>query len=113
METSIPDTIESLLARAENYKNSSLELLKLKSVDKTSDIASTVISRLLVVLTITFFALTLTIAISLWLGELLGKTYYGFLVVALVYGVTGLILYILHPSIKKRLVNAIIIQMLN
>jgi hypothetical protein len=105
--------IESLLQHAEQYNKVSLELLKLKSIDKTADVASTVFSRFAQVIALSLFALTLTIAVSFWLGELLGKTYYGFLVVSSLYAVVGIILFLCHPIIKARIANSIIMQMLH
>jgi len=112
METKA-NLIEPLIERVEQYGKTSFELLKLRSLDKTADIASTLISRLFLVVVISIFAITLNIAISLWLGELLGKNYYGFLVVASFYGLTGIILFFIHPLIKERANNSIITQLLN
>ena len=105
--------IEPLLERAEQYSKTSFELLKLKSLDKTADVTSTLISRLLLIIVLSLFALTLNIGIALWLGDLLGKNYYGFLVVASFYGLIGIILFFTHPLIKARVNNSIITQMLN
>jgi uncharacterized protein YqhQ len=112
METN-PTQIELLLASAEQYNKANLELLKLKSVDKTADIASTIFSRALLTLALFVFTIMLTVAISFWLGELLGATYFGFLAVASVYGIIGIILFVCHTPIKKRMANFIILQMLN
>jgi len=105
--------LEPLLERVEQYGKTSFELLKLKSVDKTADIVSTLISRLFLAIVLSFFALTLNIAIALWLGDLLGKNYYGFLIVASFYGLIGIILFFVHPRIKVRVNNSIIAQMFN
>jgi uncharacterized protein YqhQ len=105
--------LESLLAHAEQYNKTSLELLKLKSVDKTADVASSILSSLLMGTVLTVFALILTLAISFWLGDLLGKTYYGFFLVALVYGIIGLVVFLRYPFIKVRLNNFIILKMLS
>lgn len=105
--------IESLLLQAEQYGKTSIELVRLKSIDKTTDVASTFFSRALLMIVVAFFTLTLTIAVSFWLGELLGKTYYGFLVMASVYAVVGLILFLCHPAIKARMANSILMQILN
>ncbi len=105
--------LEPLLESAEAYSKTSFELLKLKSLDKTAAVTSTLISRLLLVIVLSFFALTLSIAVALWLGELLGKSYYGFLVVAGFYGLSGIILCLIHPSVKARVNNSIITQMFN
>ena len=105
--------IEPLLERVEEYGKTSFELIKLKSLDKTADVASALISRLLLAIVILFFALTLSIAIALWFGDLLGKNYYGFLVVSSFYGLAGIILFFIHPFIKSRVNNSIIKKMLN
>jgi hypothetical protein len=109
----IENLIEPLLERAENYSKTSIELLKLISLDKTAEAASTLISRSLLVIVISLFAITLDIAVGFWLGDWLGKNYYGFLIVASLNGIIGIILYFLHPLIKARVKNSIIKQLFN
>ena len=108
-----PNLIEPLLERTEQYGKTSFEILKLKALDKTADITSTVISRLLLILVLSLFVITLNIALALWLGELLGKTYYGFLIVAGCHGIAAIILLLVHPFIKSRVSNVVINQILN
>ena len=103
--------IEPLLERVEQYGRSGLELIKLKSIDKTADISSTLASRLILLMVIVFCVIALNIAAALWLGELLGKNYYGFLVVGGFYAVVSVVLLIIHPLIKMRVNNSIIAQM--
>ena len=105
--------IEALLERTEQYSKSSFELLKLKSLDKTADVTSTLVSRFFLAMAISIFVLILNIGIALWLGEILGKNYYGFLLVAIFYGLVGLSLLLLHPKLKARISNSIISQVLN
>jgi hypothetical protein len=105
--------IETLLERTEDYSKTSLELLKLKSLDKTADVTSSLISRSIFIVVLSLFALTLNIAISLWLGDLMGKNYYGFLVIASFYALIAIALLFLHPLIKSRLTNSLIKQILN
>jgi hypothetical protein len=111
---STKDLIEPLIERAEEYGRTSLELLKLNTVDKTSDVVSTLISRGSVVLVLTMFTVMINIGIALWLGDLLGKTYYGFFCVSVFYLVIGSILYFfMHNTIKRKISNSIISQLLN
>jgi hypothetical protein len=112
METN-KQSMDILLTSVEEFSKSNLELLKLKSIDKTADVGSTLFSRLLLILAICLFSLTLTIAISFWLGELFGKVFYGFFMVAGIYGIIGLVLFIIHPRIKARVGNEIITHMTN
>lgn len=105
--------LEPLLEKAEAYSKTSLELLKLKALDKTADITATLISRFLFSLVVLILVFTLNIAIAFWLGDLLGKVYYGFLVVAACYALAGIILLFIHPFIKTRVQNTLIRQMFN
>ena len=112
METKT-NLIEPLFEKIEEYGKTSFELIKLKSLDKTVKVTSTLISRLILVIVLSFFALTLNIAVALWLGDILGKGYYGFLVVASFYAFVGIILLFIHPLIKTRVSNSIVKLMLN
>ena len=105
--------IEPLLERAHEYSKTSFELLKLQSLEKTAEVTSSFISRFLLAIFVSLFALTLNIGVALWLGDLLGKNYYGFLVVASFYGIIGIIVFFIHPLIKERVSNTIITQMRN
>jgi hypothetical protein len=104
--------IEPLLQKAEEYGKTSLEILKLKALDKSATVTSSLISRLLFLVFFVFFFLILNIALSLWLGDMLGKSYYGFLIVALFYGIVAAALFFLHSSVKGKVGNFIITQML-
>jgi hypothetical protein len=103
-----------LFEEAEQYGKTTVELWKLKAVDKTAVISSGIVSRGIAVLLIAMFVLIASIGIALWLGDLLGKTYYGFFCVAGAYGIAGAIVYlVLHKSIKQKVGDAIVKQMLN
>jgi hypothetical protein len=112
METKI-SLVEPLLERAEQYGKTYFELLKLKTLDKTADISSGLISRLFLAAVFSLFAIILNIALALWLGDLLGKNYYGFFIVAGFYAIAGTVLFFIHPFIKARVNNSIITQILN
>ena len=106
--------IEPLLEKAETYAKTSYELIKLKAIDKTADITSTLVSRGAVVLVLSMFIVIINIGVALWLGDILGKTYYGFFCIAGFYAIIGGILYyFMHNTIKKRVSNSLISQMLN
>jgi hypothetical protein len=105
--------LESLLERGEEFSKTSLDLLKLKALDKTSEVLSTIASRLIATIIFFMFFLFGTIGISLWLGEILGKSWYGFLVVAAFYGIVSIVVYcFLHNWLKKLAGDFIIKQVL-
>ena len=106
--------IEPIFERAEEYGKTSYELFKLKTLDKTAVVVSTFVSRGTVILVLSMFIVLATIGVALYLGEMLGKSYYGFFCVAGFYGIIGGVLYFfMNNWIKKRVSNLIISQMLN
>jgi hypothetical protein len=107
------ELIESLLEKATEYGKTSLELVKLKAMDKTSDVVSSFIPHSVVIVLVTSFVLFLNLGLALWLGEILGKTWLGFFVVAAFYGIIGCILhFFMHKWLKKLICNYIIKQVL-
>jgi len=107
------NAIENLLVRVEEYSKSSLELIKLKTLDKSSDIVSSVIPHSVVIILISSFLLFFNLGLALWLGEIFGRPFYGFFTVALFYILIGIVLhFFMHKWIKKIIRNYIINQML-
>ncbi len=105
--------IESLVDKAEDYGKTTFELSKLKALETIICVATSMVARLSVILTMALFLLVLTIGIALFLGELLGKSYYGFFIVAGFYLMAGIILnFYLHKWIKKPVSDLIIIKAL-
>lgn len=105
--------IESLIKRAAEYGKTSFELVKLKTLDKTADVVSTCITHSVVIVFFLSFMLFLNFGLALWLGEILGKTYYGFFVIAAFYGFTGIFIHlVMHKWIKKLVRNNFIKQVL-
>lgn len=104
---------ESLIERTVEYGKTSLELEKLKAVDKTSDIVSTFVPNSIVAVLILSFMLFFTAGLALWIGEILGKIYYGFFVLAAFYGITGIFMhFVMHKWLKNLVCNNFIKQML-
>ena len=106
--------IGTLLEKTEHYIKSGAELYKLKAIDKSADMISTLTARLALIVLLTLFFLILSIGIALWIGEILGKSYYGFFVVSGFYSLVGILLYYFRNTlIKTPLRNSIVTQALN
>src|SRR5687768_9734786 len=105
-----PSALEALLEKVKSYVETRIDLIKLKAVDKASTIVSTVVARIVIVVLVFFFIFLLNIGIALFLGDLLGKSYYGFFIVAGFYGITGLVLYLGKDKILKRPVSDAVIK---
>ena len=109
-----PTLIEALLKKAEDYGKTSIELLKLKAVDKTSDIIATFVSGFGAFILIFAVLLFLSIGACLWLGEILGNTYYGFFIVSGFYLVLAILYYIaMHTWVKTKIINTVISKCLD
>jgi hypothetical protein len=101
--------IESLLERAADYGKTTFELVKLKALDKTSEVVSSLVPHSFVFVLIALFMLFLNLGLAFWLGEILGKTFYGFLVVAAFYGFIGIVIhFFMNKWLKKLVFNYII-----
>ncbi len=112
METTA-NSIESLYERAEAYGKTTYELSKLKLLETSTIVATSLIARLSTMLMIAMFSFVLSIAVALWLGDILGKAYYGFFIVAGFYLIAGIVLhFFLHSWVKKPISELIIKQAL-
>ena len=108
------NVFETLLERAEEYAKTSIELYKLKTIDKVSEVLSATLSRALACFFFLCFFLMGSVGLALWLGEILGKSWYGFFAVATFYGLIGVVLYfLLHNWLKRTFGNNIIKELLN
>ena len=105
--------VEELFEKGEQYGKTTFELLKLKTLDKSADVVSNLVSWLIVVVFAVLFFLIMNIGIALWIGELLGKSYFGFFVVSGFYALLALVFGIFRKQlVKKPLNNSIIEQVL-
>ena len=105
--------IESLLERTIEYGKTSFELVKLKTLDKTSEVVSSFIPHSIVFFFIASLLFFLNLGIAFWLGEIMGNNSYGFFVVAAFYGVLGFVIhFFMHDWLKKKICNYIIKQAL-
>lgn len=106
--------VESLLEKASEYGKTSIELIKLKALDKTLDAASSLIPHSIVLVLVAVFMLFLNIGLSFWLGEILGRIFYGFFAVAAFYGIAGIVLhFFMHKRLKKIVGDFLVKHVLN
>lgn len=105
--------IAELVERAKNYSTSTIELFKLNAIDKSADVISSLVSRLAVFMTVTLSLLIVNIGIALWVGKLLGDSFYGFFVVGGFYAILAGLFYIFRDTwIKSPLSNYLVKELL-
>ena len=93
--------IESLGLDAMNLAESKLNLWKLQAVDKSAKFTSAGVYSICLLLIGIFFVLMINIGAALWIGEILGKSYYGFFIVSIFYVILGIILYAFREQLVK------------
>ena len=104
--------LETLFVKVEDYSKTTMELFKLNAIDKSADIASSLAVRLAIFFGLALFIFSISIGLGLWIGEFLGKSYYGFFVIGGGYLLITLIIYVCRNQlIKTPVSNSIITQM--
>jgi len=107
------NVLESLLERANDYGKTSYELVKLKALDKASGALSSFVPHSIVFVLIASFLIFLNLGLALWLGDILGKIFYGFFLVAAFYVITGITVhFFMHNWLKRLAGNYFIKHML-
>ena len=102
-------TIENLIERIEQYTKTSFDIYKYTAVYKAAALFSYLAVKLVIAIVTFVVALLFTVALALWIGDVLGKTAYGFLIMGTFYMFLGVIIYIFRKSwIKIRVSNLII-----
>lgn len=105
--------IEGLLEKAVDYGKTTYELEKLKALDKSSDVASSLIPHTAVFVLIASFLIFINLGLALWLGEILGRIFYGFFIVGSFYAVISVLIhFFMHKWLKKVIRDLIIRQAL-
>jgi membrane-bound ClpP family serine protease len=107
-------SFESLFERAGEYFETRMELTKLKTVERSSEVISSAASSLAILVVVFLSIIIFSIGFSLWIGEQTGKSYYGFFIVGGFYLVIALIGYAFKRRVLKTPVaNLFINKVLN
>lgn len=107
------ESIKTLIDQSKDFLETKIELTKLKAIERTADVLSTVIVMISVIFLGSLFLIFVSIAVALILGSWLGSEYYGFLIVGAVYGLLLLLIYVKKEKwIKTPIANGLINKML-
>jgi hypothetical protein len=107
------DSIKELIEKSKDYIETKIELGRLKTIDKSADILSTVIVMVSIIFLGSLFIIFISIALALLLGKWLGAYYYGFLMMGGFYALILLLIYIQREKwIKTPISNGLINKML-
>ena len=108
-----PDSIRTLIDKSKDYLETKFELAKLKTIDKSSDVLSTVVVMVSMIFIGSLVIILISIGLSLFLGRLLGAYHYGFFIMGGFYAIVLLVIYIQRNKwIKTPIANGLINKML-
>src|SRR5215470_934645 len=93
----IEETVEHLKA----YVNTKIEQAKLSAADKVSDVLSVFIAKLLASLLLLLFVLFASSSAAYAIGGSLGRTWLGFLIVAISYLLLGWIIWAAREKLLR------------
>jgi hypothetical protein len=79
-------------------------------VDKTSTVASSVAAGLALFVVFFIFFIVFNIGLALLIGDLIGKAYAGFLILAAVYAIAGFIIFSKRDKIFKSPISGLLIR---
>ncbi|HEX4956610.1 MAG TPA: hypothetical protein VFV46_00415 [Lacibacter sp.] len=103
---------EQLATHIKEYANNRIDQLKLSSAEKTAQIMSYLIAVLVVVLLVVFFMLFGAIALSIYMGEIFGAMYWGFLFTGGLLLLFALLTWVFRKTILQfPIMNSIIQQL--
>lgn len=102
--------VEALFEEFKDYVSLRLQITQLKYSSKTSLVTSSLLTYMLISMVVFFFVLVLTIGIALWIGNLLGEWYLGFLIMAGIYLMLGLVIFTFRNRWIRIPLNNLIIK---
>ena len=107
------DSIRTLIDQSKDYLETKIELTKLKTIDKSADVLSSVVVMVTMIFLGSLFIIFISIAAALILGNMLGSAHYGFLIVGGFYALLLLLIYLQRERwIKVPIANGLISKML-
>lgn len=102
-------TIKEIAEKARDYFETSVQLVKLKAVNKISSVVSTLVSLIVLPLLILVVIILLAIGVSFWLGKILGAYHLGFFITGAFFIFLILLIYKFRDKwLKKPVANSLI-----
>jgi len=96
-----PTSVEELFYKLKDYGETTLDLYKLKAINKVSGFLSNLIVGLLLIVLLFLVLICISIGLGLLIGSWLGNVYWGFFIMAGIYIIIGLVLF----SGRKRILK--------
>lgn len=96
------------------YVNNRISIIKLNTVEKSSDMLSVILALVFIFLVAFFFILFGSLALAYALAEWAGEFYVGFLTVAVVYLIIGFLIWLLKDRFfRLPIMRSLLNQLFN
>jgi|SRR5450432_3415088 hypothetical protein len=107
------DSIKTLIDKSKDYLDTKIELTRLKTIDKSADVLSTVVVTVSILFVSAVLILFASLGLALLIGKMLGAYHYGFFIMAGFYAIILLVIYVKREKwIKTPIANELINKML-
>ena len=106
------DKVEELVDNIKEYVNTRIEAVKLSAAEKSSVVIANAAAGIIAALVFLFFLGFASVALSICLGDWIGKAWAGFLIVAGIYLLAAIMVWTArHKIIQLPVMNALIHQL--
>lgn len=99
------EALLGVFEKVENLTKTSVELYKLKLIDKSSELLSGLFVNLIIFLTMLFFIAFINIALAFLIGNWIGNYGLGFLIISSFYVILAGLLYAFRKTISERVIE--------
>ncbi len=107
------DSIKTLFDQSKDYLDTQIELTKLKAIDKSADVLSSMIVLIAMFLISFMMVLFLSIGLAMLIGKYLGAYHYGFFIVGGFFALVLTLIYLRRGKwIKTPIANGLISKLL-
>jgi len=102
--------IDALLSDAGDYLETRTNLWKLKAIESLAEVSGELVSGLGMIGIAAFVVMLFSVGAALLIGDLLGKSYYGFFIIGGAYLIFGLIIFIRRGRLLKSSFSNMLIR---
>lgn len=107
-EDTVKDKLTNLFEDLKEYINIKFQILSLTLGEKVARVLAVISSSVAIILFLSMFIFFASFAAAFAIGNCVGGTGYGFLIVAGFYLLLGIIIFIFKSNIEKPLINIFI-----
>ncbi len=108
------DFVSSLVQKSNEYIETRVDLLKLKAIDRLTEVAALILSSIAVIFLVALFVFIISIGLAIYIGNRMGELYEGFFIVGGFFAILCIIVYACRGKwLKTPFMNRMIDKILN